>query len=75
MSKQIKVACSPLTKTIYAGTLIKNDTMWGANKQEVTMDCLLAVVDYCLRDTGTIQISLEDGTVEFEIQVKDLRVK
>ena len=70
MSKKIKVANSPLTNVIYAGTLIKNDTMWGANKQDVTMDCLIAVVEHGLKFGKTIEICKEDGTPEFEITVK-----
>lgn len=75
MSKQLKVAASPLTGAIYAGHLIKNNTMWGANKQDVTMDCLVAVVEHCLKHGSTVQIIQQDGTVDFEIDVKDLRGK
>lgn len=73
--KQIKVATSPLTNVIYAGTTIKNGTMFGANKQDVTMDCLIAVVEHCLKYGSTVQITKLDGTVDFEIDVKDLRIK
>ena len=73
MSKPIKVACSPLTKKIYAGTLVKNNTMWGKNKQDVTTDCLLAVIEHALAWTGTVQLISTDGDVDFEVQVKDLR--
>ena len=75
MSKALKVAASPLTGVIYAGHTIKNNTMWGANKQDVTMDCLVAVVEYCLKYGSTIQIAQQDGTVDFEIDVTDLRGK
>lgn len=73
MSKQIKIATSPLTNTIYAGATIKNGTMFGSNKQDVTMDCLIAVVEYCLKFGSTVQIAKLDGTVDFEIDVRDLR--
>ena len=73
MSKQIKVAASPLTGTIYAGSTIKKGTMWGANKQDVTMDCLIATIEHCLKFGTTVQITKPDGTVDFEIDVKDLR--
>lgn len=71
--KKLKVATSPLTNKIYAGTTIKNGTMFGANKQDVTMDCLIAVVEHCLNFGDTVQIVKLDGTVEFEIEVRDLR--
>ena len=73
MAKQIKVAASPLTGKIYAGHLIKNNTMWGTNKQDVTMDCLIATIEHCLKFGSTVEITKSDGTVEFEIDVKDLR--
>lgn len=73
MSKALKVAASPLTGVIYAGGTIKNGAMWGSNKQDVTMDCLVAVVEHCLKHGSTVQIMQQDGTVDFEIDVKDLR--
>ena len=75
MSKKIIVAASPLTGKIYAGHTIKNDRMWGANKQEVTMDCLIATIEHCLKFGSTVQITKPDGTVDFEIDVRDLRGK
>lgn len=37
MSKEIKIATSPLTNTIYAGTVLKGGR-WGAGKQDVTVE-------------------------------------
>jgi len=71
----LKIAASPLTGKIYAGTLIRNGSMWGKNKTDVTMDCLIATIEHCLKFGNTVQISKPDGTVEFEIDVKDFRVK
>ncbi len=71
--KKLKVAASPLTGQIYAGTTIKNGSMFGANKQDVTMDCLIATIEHCLKFGSTVQITKPDGTVDFEIDVKDLR--
>lgn len=67
------MATSPLTNTIYAGHTIKNGSMWGANKQDVTMDCLIATVEHCLNFGSTVEILNQDGKVEFEIDVKDFR--
>lgn len=72
--KAIKVAASPLTGKIYAGSLIKNNTMWGVNKQDVTMDCLIATIEHCLKFGDTVQIVNSNGDVDFEIEVKDLRL-
>ena len=73
--KALKIAASPLTGTIYAGSTVKGGTMWGSNKQDVTMDCIIATIEHCLRFGDTVQITKPDGTVDFEIDVKDLRVK
>ena len=72
MSKIIKVAASPLTGVIYAGTLIKGGTMWGSNKQDVTIDALVAVSNHVIRFDSPVIISRQDGTPEFEITVKKL---
>lgn len=68
----IRVANSALTNTIYAGTVTKNQ-MWGKNKTDVTIDCLMAVVDHGLTFGQPILISNKKGEVEFEIIVNDLR--
>ncbi|AUR82892.1 hypothetical protein NVP1029O_59 [Vibrio phage 1.029.O._10N.261.55.A7] len=68
------IGTSPLTGAIYAGQLTKSG-LWKPNKQDVTMDCLLATIEHCLKFGDTVQITKRDGTVEFEIDVKDLRVK
>lgn len=77
--KQIKIGTSPLTNTIYAGTTKVDrktkSVLWNDDKQDVTMDCLLAVVEHCISFGQTLQIMKADGTVEFEIDVKDLRNK
>lgn len=72
MANYIKVACSPLTNVIYAGKTIKNGTAWGAGKQDVTIDALVAVALHVLKFGEPVIISKEDGTPEFEIKVTKL---
>lgn len=72
MSKEIKVAVSPLTNVIYAGTTIKNGSAWGAGKQDVTIDALVAVAQHVLKFGAPVIISKADGTPEFEINVTRL---
>lgn len=38
--KQLRVAVSPITNTIYAGTLLKCGQVWSTNKQDVTVDAI-----------------------------------
>jgi len=73
MSKQIKLGVSPISNTIYAGHTIKNDTIWGANKQDVTVPALLVVIEHCLNHGSEVVISSEDGEPHFSIKVSDLR--
>ena len=72
MAKEIKVAVSPMTGVIYAGTTIRNGTAWGAGKQDVTIDALVAVAQHVLKFGAPVIISKEDGTPEFEINVTKL---
>lgn len=72
MAKEIKVAVSPMTNVIYAGTTIRNGTAWGAGKQDVTIDALVAVAQHVLKFGAPVIISKEDGTPEFEINVTKL---
>lgn len=72
MAKEIKVAVSPMTGVIYAGTTIRNGTAWGAGKQDVTIDALVAVAQHVLKFGAPVVISKEDGTPEFEINVTKL---
>jgi hypothetical protein len=48
MSKKLHVATSPLSNTIFAGTVLKDGCTWSASKQEVTTDALVAVADHVL---------------------------
>ena len=70
--KKLTLGFSPLSGTISAGHLIEKGTVWGANKQDVTMDALLTVIELLLKK-GTQQIKTQDGKVDFELSVKDLR--
>ena len=72
MKKELRVGFNPLSKTISAGHLIDNGTTWGANKQDVTMDAILSVIELLLKK-GTQEIKTMDGKIEFELSVKDLR--
>ena len=70
--KKIHIGCSPLTNTIYAGSVLKNG-QWGANKQDVTMPALLAVVQHAENFGEPIEISRADGAgVEYRISVEKI---
>ena len=67
--KKLKVAVSPLSNEIYAGTILKDGRTWGANKQDVTTDSLVAVANHVL-NFGQPVVITADGVPEFEIIVK-----
>lgn len=72
---KLRVGMSPLTGSIFAGRLLKSG-MWAQGKQDVTLDCLVAVAQHVAQHTERfgkpVLISKEDGTPEYEITVKKL---
>lgn len=70
MLKTLRVATSPLTNTIYAGTT-KGD-VWGKDKQDVTIDALVAVAHHVENFGKPVVITLADGTPEYRITVERL---
>jgi hypothetical protein len=71
MKKPIRVAVSPLSNTIYAGTLLKDKPIWSSNKADVTTDCLVAVAQHVLA-FGMPVIITSNGKPEFKITVENL---
>lgn len=59
MAKKLHLNTSPLTGTIFAGHVLKCGNIWAANKQDVTIEALGAVIDH-LRLKGT-DVILEDA--------------
>ena len=68
MKKKIRVAVSPLTNTIYAGTILKDGQTWGADKQDVTFDALVAVAEHVVEYGKPVEISLQ-GNLLYRITV------
>ena len=68
MSKKLHVAASPLTGTIFAGKVLKSG-VWGADKQDVTIEALVAVAEHGLHFGKPIEIAKADGTPEYRITV------
>lgn len=67
--KKLRIATSPLSNTIFAGTLLKDGITWSANKQDVTMDALVAVAHHALNFGKPIEI-YANGKLEFKITVE-----
>lgn len=73
--KELHVAASPLTGTIFAGTVLKDRRTWGAGKQDVTIEALVAVAEHVLQFGEPVVISKADGTPEYIITVEKLEVQ
>ena len=72
MIKKLHIGCSPLTNTIYAGTVLKDGRTWGANKQNVTIEALEAVADHVVRFRAPVEISDATGKVLYRITVEKM---
>ena len=71
MSKEIHIAISPLTNTIFAGTILKDGRTWGAGKWDVTGEACAAVAQHVIANGGTVIVSI-NGKPLYEITVKEL---
>lgn len=69
MKKKLHVAASPLTGTIFAGTVLRSG-LWCSNKQDVTIEALIAVAEHALRFGRPVEISEADGTPVYRITVE-----
>ncbi len=69
--KTLHVATSPLTKRIYAGTVLNDGATWGAGKQDVTGAACGAVAEHVIANGGPVTLT-RNGVPAFEITVKKL---
>ena len=72
MSKSLHVAASPLTGTIFAGSVLKDGRTWGKNKKDVTIEALVAVAEHALKFGKPVEISQPDGAPVYRITVERL---
>jgi hypothetical protein len=70
--KKLHIATSPLTNTIFAGTVLKDGQTWGANKQDVTLDALVAVAEHVIKRFGKSVVITINDKPEYEITVRKL---
>lgn len=70
MGKKLHVGCSPLTGTIFAGTVLKDGRTWGAGKSDVTIEALVAVAEHAAHFGRPVEITGPDGKLEYRITVE-----
>lgn len=69
MSKKLHIAASPLTGTIFAGTVLKSGT-WATDKQDLTIEALVAVAEHAVHFGRPVEITGPDGKLKYRITVE-----
>ena len=69
--KNLKVATSPLTNTIFCGRVSKDGKSWLTGKTDVTGQACAAVAEHVLKKGSPVVVSA-DGKPLYEIEVKRL---
>ncbi len=67
---EFKIGCSPLTSTIFAGTVLKNGR-WAANKKDVTDTAVGAVAQHLLQKDEEMQFDYEGK--KYSLRVVELK--
>jgi len=70
--KKLHIAVSPLTNTIFCGSVLKDGRTWSSDKQDVTIQCLVAVAEHAISFGEPVIIQKMDGTPEYKITVEKL---
>ena len=70
--KKLHIATSPLTGTIFCGTVLKDGRTWGAGKQDVTIEALVAVAEHAINFGKPVEISKASGEIQYRITVEKL---
>ena len=70
--RNLHIAASPLTGTIFCGNVLKDGRTWGANKEDRTIEALVAVAEHALHFGKPVEISSADGIPEYRITVEKL---
>lgn len=68
MSKNLHIACSPLTGTIFAGKVLKK-CVWAQGKQDLTIEALFAVAEHVTHFGKPVELSDTSGKLLFKIFV------
>lgn len=68
--KKLIVGCSPLTGTLFAGTLLKDGRTWSADKQDVGDTAVGAVAQHLLHHQEALEFSM--GGKRYRMEVKEI---
>lgn len=70
MKTPLRVACSAFGNRIYVGRIAKNGLSFTDGKQDVTSDCIKAVIEKV--GPGHIETIEVDGVPTYEIEVRKI---
>ena len=65
--KKMIVGCSPLTATIFAGTLLSDGRKWSANKQDVTDTAVGAVAQHLVHKQEALEFEMSGKKYRMEV--------
>ena len=74
----LKIGLSPLSNTIFIGSISKDGRYWLSNKTDVTNDAICTVADHVLafqRETGKNVIVKGDGVCDLKITVEAMDIE
>lgn len=69
--RKMIVGCSPLTATIFAGTLLSDGKRWSANKQDVTDTAVGAVAQHLVYREEALEFEMNGK--KYRMEVKEIR--
>jgi len=64
---KIRIGCSPLTGTIYAGSVSKTG-LWGKNKVDVTDEAIRSVAESLLQNNEVLQFNYKGEWYELGVR-------
>jgi hypothetical protein len=66
-NNKIRIGCSPITGTIYAGSVSKT-RLWGKNKVDVTDEAIRSVAESLLHTDEVLQFTYEGDLYELAVR-------
>lgn len=67
---KLHIATSPLTNTIFCGQIKEGQNQWGSQKEDLTIEALIAVAEHVHKFGKPVEISKESGELEYRITVE-----
>jgi hypothetical protein len=69
--KKMIIGCSPLTGTLFGGTLLKDGKTWSADRQDVTDTAVGAVAQHLIHREEAFEFEM--GGKKYRMEVKEIK--